>query len=156
MLRHHQQLLLPGEQHRVLPGAGLEFTVEPPIELYHIHDDHIAEPTLQPTSTLPEAPVEPAHPPLEAHSNVVQALHAAWLTLATEGPAGLEYVLCIQTWYLESGYVRHHDLMRDVVLGEDFWSWETNIIQCWADFIVPERCGLPFGYACTAYCCSSQ
>ena len=142
-LHYDQHTLQPGELLRVPPGAGLEFNIGPPIELYHIHDDHMTGPTLQPTSLMTEAPIEIAHPPLEAHSHFVQALHAAWLVLATEGPAGIENVLRIQTWYLESGYVRHHDLMRDVVLGEDFWSWETNIIHRWADFVIPD-CDVDF------------
>ena len=128
----------PGVPQQVQPGAGLQFIVMPPILLSHLGDDHVVHAAI-PTATVPqEEPVAPAHPPLEAHSEFVPALYASWLTLATTGPAGLEYVLRIQTWYLESGFVRHHDECRDVVLGEDFWTWETTIIRRWADFIVPD------------------
>ena len=127
--RHGQPLHVPS-------GAGLQFKVLPPIILAHLGSGHEVDPAVPIVTIPPEEPAAPAHPPIEAHSEIVRILHASWLALATPGPGGLEYVLRIQTWYLESGFVRHHDECRDVVLGEDFWNWETSISRRWADFVL--------------------
>ena len=135
-MRWFDRVWQPGVPQHVPSGAGLQFQVLPPIELVHLGNDHTVDSAIPISSTLPAEPLAPAHLPLEAHSEFVRILHASWLTLATTGPAGLEYVLRIQTWYLESGFVRHHDECRDVILGEDFWNWEESISRRWADFVL--------------------
>ena len=137
-LKWFDLLWRPGHPLQVPPGAGLQFVVMPPIFLTHLGSDHEVGSTIPIATTLPEEPAAPAHPPLEAHSEFVRILHASWLALATPGPGGIEFVLRIQTWYLESGFVRHHDDCRDVVLGEDFWNWEIAISSRWADFVLPD------------------
>ena len=95
------------------PGAGLVFTTHPPLITNHITDSMVATVAVQPGE-----PLIPAHPPLNEQPQIVHDLHERWLQFGRDGPAGLERVLRIQTWYLEGGYVRHNDEQRSVVLGD--------------------------------------
>jgi hypothetical protein len=56
-----------------------------------------------------------------------------------DGPGGLEQLLRVETWYVEGSYIRHNDEQRGVVLGEDYWEWERNLIHRWRDLINPTQ-----------------
>lgn len=118
-------------------GAGLEFRLGIPEE--RLGDEHVIEP--QPILHEPviEEPIEPAHPPLHEQTQFVRDLYASWLDHAVDGPGGLEQLLRVETWYVEGSYIRHNDEHRGVVLGEDYWEWERNLIHRWRDLINPTQ-----------------
>ena len=118
-------------------GAGLEFRLGIPED--RLGEEHIVEP--QPIFHEPELeePIEPAHPPLHDQSQFVRDLYESWLDHAVDGPGGLEQLLRVETWYVEGSYIRHNDEQRGVVLGEDYWEWERNLIHRWRDLINPTQ-----------------
>ena len=76
-------------------------------------------------------------PPLAGESAFVQQLHAIWDQFAALGPAHLERLLRVESWYLDGRYVPFLDEHRNVLLGDDFWTWETSLVQRWNDFVIP-------------------
>ena len=112
-LRFQQRLWQQDEAVHVPPGAGLVFTTHPPLITNHITDSMIATVAVQPGE-----PLIPAIRLLMNSHRSSHDLHERWLQFGRDGPAGLERVLRIQTWYLEGGYVRHNDEQRSVVLGD--------------------------------------
>ena len=41
------------------------------------------------------------------------------------------------TWYLDAAFYRLHDVLRPVVLGDDFAAWEQLLKQSWSDILDP-------------------
>ena len=109
-------------------GAGLIFTVHPPVITTHVDEVHIVSSMIDPVDIHPQEEVPLAvHPPLINQPQIVQELHERWPQFGREGPAGLERIMHIETWYIEGGFIRHNDDQRTVVLGDDYWSWEREL-----------------------------
>ena len=70
---------------------------------------------------------------LEDHPECIRELHEIWSRSARRGPAGMELILEITTWYLDAEFVPFNDQSRTIVLGEDFFEWEQQIREKWAD-----------------------
>lgn len=70
---------------------------------------------------------------LEDHPEHIRDLHEIWTRSARRGPAGMELILEITTWYLDAEFVPFNDQSRTIVLGEDFFEWEQQIREKWAD-----------------------
>ena len=70
---------------------------------------------------------------LEDHSEFTRELHEYWTQFSRRGPAGLEMLLEINTWYLDAQFVPFNEQSRPVILGEDFFQWEQQIREKWAD-----------------------
>ena len=70
---------------------------------------------------------------LEDHSEFTRELHEYWTQFSRRGPAGLEMLLEINTWYLDAQFVPFNEQSRPVILGEDFFQWEQLIREKWAD-----------------------
>ena len=137
-LRWSDRIWQANDRIQVPEGTGLDFFLGTPGA--RIGDEHRGEPAALAVDMIPNALEElpaPVHPPLEEFSPFIQNLYDAWLNLAVDGPGGLEAVLRVETWFLESGYIRHNDEHRDVVLGEDFWNWEHTFQRRWLDMINP-------------------
>ena len=137
-LRWSDRIWQANDRIHVPAGTGLDFFLGTPVA--RIGDEHGGEPAALAVDMVPNALEElpaPVHPPLEEFSPFIQNLYDAWLNLAVDGPGGLEAVLRVETWFLESGYIRHNDEHRDVVLGEDFWNWELTFQRRWQDMINP-------------------
>lgn len=116
----------------------LTFFLGRPVD--RVGDEHVGEPHPLAVDLFPAALEDlpaPVHPPLADFSPFIQNLYDAWLNLAVDGPGGLEAILRVETWFLESGYIRHNDEHRDVILGEDFWNWEHTFQQRWHDLVNP-------------------
>ena len=127
----------PFETRHVRPGAGLVFSVHPLPRELHILDEHIVDPQIaQPD--MEGVPIEEqvAQPPIAGESPFTRQLHGIWDVQAVIGPAHIERLLTIRTWYLEGRYVPFHDECRDVVLGNDFWLWEGAIVHRWRDYVL--------------------
>ena len=59
---------------------------------------------------------------LEDHRPFIRELHNVWSRHATRGPAGMENLLEITTWYLDAQYVPYNDASRPALLGDDFFA----------------------------------
>jgi len=70
---------------------------------------------------------------LEDHQPFIRELHNVWSRHATRGPAGMENLLEITTWYLDAQYVPYNDASRPALLGDDFFAWEQQFYELWAD-----------------------
>eukprot|EP00435_Cladocopium_sp_Y103_P034600 s3994_g9.t1 len=70
---------------------------------------------------------------IEDQTRFIQHLHTVWMRQATAGPASLERLLHVMTWYLDGQYVRYNDAKRPATLGEDFTEWEAQLQAVWAD-----------------------
>eukprot|EP00435_Cladocopium_sp_Y103_P052366 s2000_g16.t1 len=70
---------------------------------------------------------------IEDHTRFIQHLHTIWMRQATVGPAAIERMLHVMTWYLDGQYVRYNDAKRPGTLGEDFTEWEEQLRAVWAD-----------------------
>lgn len=129
------------ESRRVPAGAGLTFGIAPPSRGLHIGDEHVA------TSSLgaflddfqnDNEDIIPAQPPLRDQSLFTRNLFELWDRQATFGPAHLERLLRVETWYLDGRHIKHHDEQRNVVLADDYWTWEGALAHRWRDFVLPD------------------
>eukprot|EP00435_Cladocopium_sp_Y103_P038877 s1387_g10.t1 len=121
----------------LLAGDGFEFIVHPPINTLHVGDDQITDSTIPiATSLPPEVPLV-AGPILEDQTVFIQDLYEYWNDLAQTGPAHLERLLPVHTWYLDSDLHRYHEDRRIVHLGEDFHDWERLLQFVWRDLLDP-------------------
>ena len=103
------------------PEAGLH----PQQRGLHLHGAHMVNAGIDTTDVdPPQLDDIPVQPPIEGESSFTRAIHEHWSRHAALGPAHVERILHIQTWYLEGRYVPFHDLKREVTLGEDFWNWK--------------------------------
>ena len=84
-----------------------------------------------------EEDIIPAQPPLHDQSLFTRKLFELWDRQAVFGPAHLERLLRVETWYLEGRHVKHHDEQRNVMLAEDYWTWEGILTHRWRDFVLP-------------------
>eukprot|EP00435_Cladocopium_sp_Y103_P064081 s141_g25.t1 len=119
-------------------GDGFEFIVHPPINTLHVGDDQITDSTIPiATSLPPEVPLV-AGPILEDQTAFTQDLFEYWNDLAQTGPANLERLLPVHTWYLDSDLHRYHEDRRIVhfwaktsMIGNDFYNsyGETFLIR---------------------------
>ena len=136
-LSHDDDEWGPFEARPLRPGMGLVFSAHPLPRELHIMDDHVvASQLVQPT--VDEIPLEEqiAQPPITGESPFTRRLHGIWNERAVIGPAQIERLLTVRTWYLEGRYIPFHDECRSVVLGNDFWLWEGAIIHRWRDFVL--------------------
>ena len=139
-LHHGRRLWGPATAHEFPPGAGLTFSIHPPSRDLHVGDDQILHPQVASVPVQPDANLDliPMPPPLTAQTHFVQNLYDIWNRLAVPGPANLERLLSVETWYLDGRYTPFHDLQRNVVLGDDFWTWEALLTHRWRDFVWPD------------------
>ena len=70
---------------------------------------------------------------LEDHSEFTRELHEHWTRSSRRGPAGMEMLLEVTTWYLDAQFVPFNEQSRPVILGEDFFQREQQIREKWAD-----------------------
>eukprot|EP00435_Cladocopium_sp_Y103_P005101 s2179_g1.t1 len=135
-MRFGTQLWRPHEARRIPPGAGLTFSLHPLIEMVHLGDEHIYTPQLgQQTSEADELDAIEVQPPLGEQTFFTRELYDIWDRLATFGAGHMERLLRIETWFLEGRYVTINDQSRNVVLADDYWTWEATIMHRWRDFI---------------------
>ena len=136
-LRYADEEWDPFEARPVRPGMGLVFSAHPLPRELHILDEHVVTSQLvQPAAE--EGPLEEAvaQPPIAGESPFTRRLHGIWDERAVIGPAHIERLLTVRTWYLEGRYIPFHDECRNVVLGNDFWLWEGAIIHRWRDYVL--------------------
>lgn len=62
----------------------------------------------------------------EDHRPFIRELHAVWISQSVRGPAGLENILEVTTWYLDAQYVPYNDASRLALLGDDFFEGSAN------------------------------
>ena len=139
-LRHGRQVWSDHEAQRFPAGAGLTFGVLPPVRDLHVGSEHVSSPSLEPLNIHGQDEGEdiiPAQPPLHDQSLFTRNLFELWDRQAVFGPAHLERLLRVETWYLEGRHVKHHDEQRNVVLAEDYWTWEGTLAHRWRDFVLP-------------------
>jgi len=139
-LRHGRQFWSEHEARRFSAGAGLTFGVLPPIRDLHVGSEHVSSPSLEPSNIHgqdEEEDIIPAQPPLHDQSLFTRKLFELWDRQAVFGPAHLERLLRVETWYLEGRHVKHHDEQRNVMLAEDYWTWEGILTHRWRDFVLP-------------------
>eukprot|EP00435_Cladocopium_sp_Y103_P051685 s421_g16.t1 len=137
-LRSGTLLWRSNEARRVQSGTGLTFALHPPITGAHFANEHLVVSQLsqfgQPTEA-DELENIPATPLLADQTGFVQQLFDIWDQQAIFGPAQLERLLRIETWFLDGLHLPLHDEHRNVFLAEDFWVWEEAIIHRWRDHI---------------------
>eukprot|EP00435_Cladocopium_sp_Y103_P051648 s459_g16.t1 len=136
---HHGRILWGPTETRYIPaGAGLTLSVHPMIRHVHLGDEHIFQPQF--TQAIPDEPADdiPVPPPLAAESHFVRQLHDIWNQHATFAPAHLERLLRVETWFLEGRDYRLHDEHRNVVLADDYWTWEEALIRRWRDLVLQD------------------
>ena len=139
-LRHGRLSWADHESRRFPDGAGLTFGIAPPTRSLHVGNDHVTTSTLG--SLVDDARDEiediiPAQPPLQAQSLFTRNLFEIWDRQATFGPAHLERLLRVESWYLDGRHIKHHDEQRNVVLADDYWTWEEALVHRWRDFVLP-------------------
>lgn len=71
---------------------------------------------------------------IEDHPLHIQELHEVWSRQAVRGPADMESLLEVTTWYLDAQHVPYNDESRNTMLGEDFFMWEQQLRELWSDF----------------------
>eukprot|EP00435_Cladocopium_sp_Y103_P031953 s3260_g8.t1 len=137
-LSHGPLLWSSTTSHWIPPGAGLSLQFHPPMQA-HFGEQHQVDPQIalhhQEQVLVDDIPFQP---PLAEQSHFTRQLHEIWDRTATFGPAHLERLLRIETWYLDGRYVRIHDEHRNIVLADDFWMWESIIAHRWRDFVVAD------------------
>eukprot|EP00435_Cladocopium_sp_Y103_P072135 s590_g39.t1 len=92
---------------------------------------------LAPASLPVPEPFNPEPLDLPDLSPFTQALRRLWSDRAATGPGGMEQILRVETWFVESGYLRHNDEQRSVILGEEVWDWERLMMIRWQDLLNP-------------------
>ena len=125
-------------------GEGLKLFV-PPYGA-HAHLDSLSRPNsveLIQTAPPPDETFEISMR-LEDHRPFIRELHAIWARRATRGPADMENLFEITTWYLDAQYVPYNDASRPALLGDDFFAWEQQLHELWADLA---DASLDFDYA---------
>eukprot|EP00435_Cladocopium_sp_Y103_P026265 s2233_g6.t1 len=114
-------------------GESIKLAIPAPGE--RSHDEILTNPRgVAQVQTAPAAPLH-AGPSmrLEDQSAFVQRLHGVWSQFARSGPAHLERLLEVTTWYLDGVYVTQNDGHRTTTLGDDFTSWEDELRAIWSD-----------------------
>ena len=117
----------------ILVGEGLSLFIPP----YHAHAhlDSLSRPkSVELVQTGPAPDAFDISMRLEDHPEYIRALHEIWTNRARRGPADMERILEITTWYLDAQVHPFNDQSRSVILGEDFFQWEQQIREKWADF----------------------
>ena len=95
-----------------------------------VADEDICQPTIEPVPVQPD--IEPEFeqpPPFEEQTPFVQNLFGTWMQYATFGPAHLERLLRVETWFLDGRYAPFHHEHRVVVLAKDYWTWESTLLR---------------------------
>eukprot|EP00435_Cladocopium_sp_Y103_P015908 s2948_g3.t3 len=114
-------------------GENIKLAIPGPGE--RSHDDLVSFPrAVASVQTAP--PVQPFPGPsmlLADQSRFVQSLRAVCLQQARSGPANIERLLHITTWYLDGVYVARNDGHRTASLGDDFTLWEEELRAIWSD-----------------------
>eukprot|EP00435_Cladocopium_sp_Y103_P032830 s982_g8.t1 len=114
-------------------GESIRLAIPAPGE--RSHDEILTNPRgVAQVQTAPAAPLH-AGPSmrLEDQSAFVQRLHGIWSQFARAGPAHLERLLEVTTWYLDGVYVTQNDGHRTTTIGDDFTSWEDELRAIWSD-----------------------
>ena len=70
---------------------------------------------------------------LEDHPLFIQNLHDIWLRHGQGDSVSAERFLEISTWYLDGVHVPYNDEKRQVLLGDDFTTWEQDLRRAWND-----------------------
>eukprot|EP00435_Cladocopium_sp_Y103_P070949 s562_g36.t1 len=118
------------EERQVHAGAGLTFKLS---------EEHLVEPHLAQQPPEDQEEIIPAQPPLAAQSPFTRRLFEVWDQQAIFGPAHLERLLRVETWYLEGRFVKIHDEHRNIILADDYWEWEEALKRRWRDFILVDH-----------------
>eukprot|EP00435_Cladocopium_sp_Y103_P043946 s334_g12.t1 len=126
------------ETREVFAGAGLTFQLVQPGLRFKLGDEHVVEPHLEQQSQHAEVELDdiPVPPPLAEETHFIRQLYDIWDRLAQIGPAQMERLLRVETWYVEGHYVTINDQHRNVVLADDYWTWEATILHRWRDFVI--------------------
>eukprot|EP00435_Cladocopium_sp_Y103_P043560 s2631_g12.t1 len=114
-------------------GENIKLAIPAPGE--RSHDEILTNPRgVAQVQTAPAAPLH-AGPSmrLEDQSAFIQRLHGVWSQYARSGPAHLERLLEVTTWYLDGVYVTQNDGHRTTTLGDDFTIWEDELRAIWSD-----------------------
>eukprot|EP00435_Cladocopium_sp_Y103_P048910 s1337_g14.t1 len=114
-------------------GENLRLVVPPPGA--RSHDDILSSPRA--VAIVQTAPAVNPFLGLSMHlddqSAFVQRLHPLWQQHARQGPAQIERLLPITTWYLDGVYVNRNDDRRSTQLGDNFIDWEAQLRELWVD-----------------------
>eukprot|EP00435_Cladocopium_sp_Y103_P064502 s2_g26.t1 len=114
-------------------GENIKLAIPGPGE--RSHDDLVSFPRAV-ASVQTALPAQQFHGPsmrLEDQSRFVQTLHVLWSQRARAGPANIERLLHITTWYVDGVYVAQNDGHRTASLGDDFTTWEEELRAIWSD-----------------------
>ena len=86
---------------------------------------------------LPEFPL-PGIQELQAQPQWIQDLMPVWRARANPGPAGMELLAKVDTWYSDHPRVQRCFHSRIVILSPDFTDWHAEIKRAWADVVLED------------------
>ena len=86
---------------------------------------------------LPEFPL-PGLQELQTQPQWVQDLMPVWRARARPGPAGMELLAKVETWYTDHPRVQRCYHSRTVILSPDFTEWHAEIKRAWSDVVLDD------------------
>ena len=75
---------------------------------------------------------------LQAQPQWVRDLMAVWRARARPGPAGMELLAKVETWYTDHLRVQECFQSRIVILSAEFAEWQAEIKRAWADLVLDD------------------
>ena len=103
----------------------------------HIGNEHITVPQWFTTSDPVPNDMPAAIPNIDDQTDFTRELFRHWDVHARTGPAHLERLLHVHTWFLHSGRIRVNDEERLTTLGDNFHQWESQLQRIWLDLLDP-------------------
>jgi len=85
---------------------------------------------------MPEFPL-PDPGQLRDHPQWVQDLVPIWQQNAQPGPAGVEMLARVETWYTDHLRMQNCFQSRIVILAADFTTWHQDLVRAWSEVVIP-------------------
>ena len=85
---------------------------------------------------MPEFPL-PDRDQVQEHPLWVQDLLPLWQQQASPGPAGVEMLARVETWYTDHPRMQDCFQSRIVILAADFTTWHQDLVRAWSDVVIP-------------------
>ena len=122
-LQHDARAFRPDEPVPLQAGNGIILNIHPPVIVQHIGNEHVTVPQWFTTSDPVPNDMPAAIPNIDDQTDFTRELFRHWDVHARTGPAHIERLLHVHTWFLHSGRIRVNDEERLTTLGDNFHQW---------------------------------
>jgi len=86
---------------------------------------------------MPEFP-QPDPTQVQAQPQWVQDLVPIWQQQASPGPAGVEMLARVETWFTDHLRMQNCFQSRIVILAADFTTWHQDLVRAWSEVVIPQ------------------